>query len=240
MRSVWILLLSLGFALVVLGCADHRRGTKQPRDAGAAAGSGGTCGSGSFANDADVANDAAVASDAARPPEIRARTRPTPVSCAGRPTDFVPPGPQTQRQGPDGACSVPSDCTKHPGGHCARFIPLGVSTQCLYDECYDDDDCEPGHVCECSGGPVGTAWNRCVAGGCTVDEDCEEDQRCAASPNEMCGPTFPISGYHCIGSPDDECTGDPSCPLGAYCAFSRTRDRWHCAAGMCAGGSAAR
>jgi hypothetical protein len=168
----------------------------------------------------------------------RGRHRPEPVVCPGRPESFEAPGRQVSAAlitlDPSVRCASESECTAGPGGHCTRFTPLDEVEQCLYDECYEDGDCADGQVCECGGAVAGAAWNRCVQSGCSVDADCGRERRCAPSPNEQCGPTFPIKGYFCQGAADDQCAGEDSCDMG-YCTFSDSEQRWQCASGMCAG-----
>jgi hypothetical protein len=102
---------------------------------------------------------------------------------------------------------------------------------CVYDDCYADDQCTDGAVCECREATLG--GNGCLSSGCRVDADC---------PGSWCSPTMgPCGayagtvGYQCH-TPEDECTNDVDCasPNG-HCIHSPEVGHWVCSYLQCVG-----
>jgi len=121
-------------------------------------------------------------------------------------------------------CSSHSECAEGNNGRCSSD---GV--ECTYDECFVDEDCQPGALCDCAGGR--DTSHRCLPVECRSDRDCTGGMGCSPSPAVEC--PVPVVGYYCHTAAD-ECAVDGDCsgPL-AYCAFNPSSRAWVCATQTC-------
>ena len=129
-------------------------------------------------------------------------------------------------------CEAHADCSEGPNGRCI-YTPEDFEdyarSECLYDFCQSDDDCNELEVCLC-----GKMKSRCHGGNsCQVDADCGE--------NGYCSPTYwhndnqdsmVLTGYFCHTA-NDECIDDKDCPRRpdsdfSTCAFSQQLGYWRC------------
>jgi hypothetical protein len=133
------------------------------------------------------------------------------------------------------ACKVNADCTAKMGGRCViqqcgpggpACLPQG--TQCAYDACGTDFDCDSNNgVCECGTGAGGT--NQCIKSQCRVDADCGSNGYCSPAQG-ICG--FGTQGYFCH-STADQCLNDRDCngQPGNQCLYDGTK--WTCQIAAC-------
>lgn len=144
-----------------------------------------------------------------------------PVACDNeRPAGVDYPEPQ-------GDCASDADCTDGENGRCLD----DRGTSCTYDECFSDDDCPGGSVCECGGG-FHSDSNACIAGNCVTDADCG-DGFCSPSLGD-CGNYSGYVGYFCH-TDDDECLNDEDCAPDGYCAYDQGVGHWVCSTAQCVG-----
>ena len=114
------------------------------------------------------------------------------------------------------ACTSDAECTGAPGGHCSKLI---LFTQCQYQICMTDADCEAGTRCLCD-----DVSNACIPADCQADSDCGAGHQCLLLSNCF------GSAYHC--STDlDSCHRDTDCGTGQLCRF--TDARWQCQPALC-------
>lgn len=170
----------------------------------------------------DAGADTAIAVDAAvscEDPPLGAG-RPLPTICAPcRPTTG---GTFT------GGCTTDADCTAGINGRCVRTTRTAA---CNYDECFRDEDCAAGSICECDGSRGG--GNTCVPSDCVTDDDCGEFL-CSPSLGS-CGHFSPPTMYRCHTN-EDGCSTDADCAAvsdTAYCAFDTTLGSWQCSTLEC-------
>ncbi|HTB79109.1 MAG TPA: hypothetical protein VK762_37960 [Polyangiaceae bacterium] len=129
-------------------------------------------------------------------------------------------------------CTADSQCTSGANGRCGSFEigPLPVpdcSTQCSYDECFQDSDCGSRIPCECRASASSSAANDCVGGSkCATDADCGSGGYCSPSVGGTC-----FGHFYACHSPEDTCLEDTDCPQGgamSRCLYQVQLGRWAC------------
>lgn len=109
---------------------------------------------------------------------------------------------------PAAQCTLDSECTDSPHGHCGVYDQI-VDCRCQYG-CVSDSDCGAGQVCSC-GTPVG----RCIQATCATNADCGPGL-CVATRFEKCDWG---GGFACQRA-SDQCTVDADCGSGELCALT--------------------
>lgn len=124
-------------------------------------------------------------------------------------------------------CAQDSDCTSGKNGRCND---VGVCpSDCDYDDCFQDSDCEHQTPCFCR--QSATDKNYCfTTSNCTVDADCGDGGYCSPSliaNSCICQSPSCTEGYFCH-TPRDGCIDDSDCPTMQSCAFDRNEQRFYC------------
>jgi len=166
---------------------------------------------------------------------VPAQHRPTAIACTpNRPPGQVS-GTNAKDAGAEVLCSTDSDCQSGVNGRCAVVSFFG-NTECTYDECFTDGDCNAAHaVCECAGSGASDNHVCLRTGNCSLDSDCGPAAYCSPSLGD-CGHLTGTRGYYCH-TPDDECVDDADCArdgsTGGYCALSTNARHWKCSTSEC-------
>lgn len=147
-------------------------------------------------------------------PYVRIEHRSAPIGCERtRPCTPIRPS----------ICSSHAECTEGVNGRCGSG-----GEGCSYDECFGDEDCPAGAVCDCAGGRDN---HRCLPGECTTDDDCAEGLWCSPSTSLEC--PVGVVGFYCHTAAD-ECVADGDCSdPSEFCAFDGARRAWVCTAQLC-------
>jgi hypothetical protein len=135
-----------------------------------------------------------------------------------------------------GQCDTDSDCDDADAGVDGRCLIPGPFKPpvCSYDECFQDSDCGPYHVCVCRDYDTVEA-NDCEPSNCETDSDCGDGGYCSPMFGG-CAPVIGIVGYYCH-TPNDHCLTNSDCSsTGEYCVYDLALgNRWICAPLDCAG-----
>lgn len=147
-------------------------------------------------------------------PYVRIEHRSAPIGCERtRPCTPIRPS----------ICSSHAECTEGVNGRCGSG-----GEGCSYDECFGDEDCPAGAVCDCAGGRDN---HRCLPGECITDDDCAEGLWCSPSTSLEC--PVGVVGFYCHTAAD-ECVADGDCSdPSEFCAFDGARRAWVCTAQLC-------
>jgi hypothetical protein len=223
--------------LFLLGCRSEANSPATPKDAKVSMPSGGS------------SQDAATL-DGSRPSPVRDAAAPdpsatdasAPVGCAPVPqgSDGPPSGlifcedgthlveelpSRCERIGVDWTTwdsGQPVPCEPHIAHWCSSKMCDPVDGRCVrLSECTEDDDCDDGEACVCSG-PVWHQYPRCLPVGCRTSADCSSGS-CGLS-SDACG-FAEQTRCHTQG---DECHFNADCDVNQSCRYIDSVGLWRC------------
>jgi hypothetical protein len=124
-------------------------------------------------------------------------------------------------------CAQDSDCADGKNGRC---YDVGVCpSDCSYDDCFQDSDCENQTPCVCRS--TATDENYCFTlSNCSVDADCGDSAYCSPSfvaASCICESPSCVEGYFCHTT-RDLCVDDGDCPAMQSCGFDSNEQRFSC------------
>jgi hypothetical protein len=144
-------------------------------------------------------------------------------------------------------CAQDLQCSAGDNGRCIPWY-LSCTSDCSYDDCYDDSYCAAKVPCHCRASASEWRANTCqTTSNCRVDGDCGPGGYCSpsdvdttcicVSPGFCDGSCAPSTcacgdscghGYYCH-TLDDECIDDSDCAPAGPCSFDTASRHWLCA-----------
>ncbi|MDB4943471.1 MAG: hypothetical protein JWP97_3005 [Labilithrix sp.] len=117
---------------------------------------------------------------------------------------------------PGSKCHADSECTDGLNGRCVSVYSGGMGQhthRCSYDECFRDDHCPAGRVCDCRTSAGSWSSSSCTAALCRTDADCTSGFcRFSAGGNLGDDAKDWLQGWACR-APSDECFTEADCRL---------------------------